>query len=212
MQFVDLLSIQSRDGALIHNESVACYSLALLRYIKQKSNSTPTSASSSPLSENIIKELEEMSEEDLVVMALLHDLGKHAIEPSLLNHPALDNTQSKLLSSQMSDHTSSALEQLELERYTSFLTPFYQFQLSRGSQCKIHAISFLLAICDMYDALTAPKLYKGKPWSVQGVLEEIVRLAYHSDMKPIITHFIELMKPEEKEIKLTSSKATKMFK
>ncbi len=54
----------------------------------------------------------------------------------------------------------------------------------------------LLAAADIYEALTAPKLYKGSPWRIVGALAELMRLSYcQNHQRSVFTAFAELMKP-----------------
>ena len=58
-----------------------------------------------------------------------------------------------------------------------------------------------VALADIYDALTAPKLYKGAPWRISGALEELMHLAlYKKGASPIITTFVDLMRPADAAI------------
>ncbi len=73
LAMIDFLSIQSRDGAVNHNEAVAAYALALLRHLKTEGADTPG--------------LDAVAEDALVRTALLHDVGKHDQEGARLNDP-----------------------------------------------------------------------------------------------------------------------------
>ena len=60
---------------------------------------------------------------------------------------------------------------------------------------------------DIYDALTAPKVYKGTPWRITGALQELLHLPYcQGQVKPVFEAFVNLMKPRDAAISARASK------
>jgi adenylate cyclase len=203
---VDFTSIQARDGALLHNEAVAAFSLALFRYLRSEDTSP------SPEITALRSQLNEISETDLVSFALLHDLGKYSVEHEKLNDTSLEKEERLSLIRLLCENTKEALRQLELEHFIPQLERFYDYEMTKGAVKDIDAFTLIVAIADIFDALTAPKMYKGKSWSIQGTLEEILRNPYAQLQKsPIIRDFVELMRPASEEVK-ASKKTKKLFK
>jgi HD-GYP domain-containing protein (c-di-GMP phosphodiesterase class II) len=73
---IDFVSLQARDLALQHNEAVASYAVALLRMLRGNDSG--------------VERWKAVDEAELMAAALLHDAGKHAIEPARLNSRNLD--------------------------------------------------------------------------------------------------------------------------
>ncbi|MBI4082114.1 MAG: GAF domain-containing protein, partial [Candidatus Lambdaproteobacteria bacterium] len=181
---IDFLSLQARDGALSHNEAVAAYALALLRHLKA-------------LEPPGIAALQEVSEEQVLALALLHDVGKHALTTKSLNTNYGDTAGRDRLRGELLTHTQSALARLGREELAPELEKLYRFEQSRGIDGQPNLLTEIVATADVYDALTAPKLYKGMPWRIRGALEELLRLPYcHDCTRPVFTSFVELMKPD----------------
>ncbi len=76
LAMIDFISLQSRDGALNHNEVVAAYALALLRVLRAEDAEAFG--------------VDAVTEEQVLRVALLHDVGKDALDAVRLNHPSLD--------------------------------------------------------------------------------------------------------------------------
>lgn len=203
LEVVDFVSIQARDGALLHNEAVAALSLALLRYLRNDAV---------PDSDQLHSELNEISETELVLFALLHDLGKYSVQHEKLNDASLEKEDRLSLVRLLCEDTKEALGQLELEHLIPQLERFYDFEEVKGDVKEMDSFTLIIVIADIFDALTAPKMYKGKPWSIQGTLEEILRMPYAQLQKsPIIQGFVELMRPASEEVKV-SKRTKKLFK
>ena len=100
---VDFLSIQARDGALGHNEAVAVYALGLLGALKDG------------LGGFTVDGIEAVDADNLVALALAHDIGKFAIEPARLNDPALSGPAIDSLRDDLAAKTTEALATLELQ-------------------------------------------------------------------------------------------------
>jgi adenylate cyclase len=182
---VDFVSIQARDVALNHNEAVAFFALALLRDLRSGG----------------ADELADVDERDIVAAALLHDLGKHAIAPDRLNAPSLGGQERDRLRRDLLDNTKAVLRQVEMSSLGSLLDAFYRFEGTRGAGGEFEPAVEILAAADIYDALTAPKVYKGAPWRIVGALEELMRLPYCLEgERPVFKAFVELMKPENATI------------
>jgi class 3 adenylate cyclase len=179
---IDFLSVQSRDGALSHNEAVAAYALALLRYLKIQ----PPAGSS----------FQDIGEEQVLDLALLHDIGKHAMAAETLNAHHEGAQAREKLRADLLAHTRAALERLARQELIPEIERLYRFEGSRGAEGDPTPITEMVAAADIYDALTAPKLYKGMPWRIRGSLEELLRMPYCSQsVRPIFNAFVELMKP-----------------
>ena len=73
---IDFISLQARDLALQHNEAVASYAVALLRMLRADGADA--------------ERWRAVDEGALMTAALLHDTGKHAVEPARLNDRSLD--------------------------------------------------------------------------------------------------------------------------
>ena len=179
---VDLTSIQARDAALNHNEAVASFALALLREMRAGDGSA----------------LDGVDEDELVLAALLHDVGKHAIEPAALNHPSPGAEARDRLRRELLDNTLAALERLGLQSLAPVIGELYRLEGTRGAEGEYGPAAEILAAADIYDALTAPKIYKGTPWRIVGALEELLRLPYcRTADRPVFQAFVELMKPKD---------------
>ena len=182
LSMVDFVSIQARDLALNHNEAVAAFALALLRETKAGG-------------------LDEIEENDILAAALVHDLGKHAVAPDRLNAPGLTGEERDALRRDLLDNTKTVLDQLDLAGHAATIESFYRFEASRGAEGEYGPAIEILAAADIYDALTAPKIYKGAPWRIVGALEELMRLPYClAADRPVFKAFVELMKPKDATI------------
>jgi HD-GYP domain-containing protein (c-di-GMP phosphodiesterase class II) len=189
---VDFVSIQARDAALNHNEAVAAFALALLRDVKAGGADG----------------LEAIDEHDIVAVALVHDLGKHAIDSDQLNAPSLSGEERDTLRRDLLENSKAVLTQVDMGSLEPLLDGFYRFEGSRGADGEFSPAIDILAAADIYDALTAPKIYKGAPWRIVGALEELMRLPYCLGReRPIFNAFVELMKPKSATIG-TQRKAT----
>jgi len=52
--------------------------------------------------------------------------------------------------------------------------------------------------------LTAPKVYKGTPWRISGVLEELLHLPHCQGTERLIfNRFVEIMRPKDGAISTT---------
>ena len=179
---IDFLSLQARDLALQHNEAVASYAVALLRMLRADGADA--------------ERLRAVDEGALMTAALLHDAGKHVVEPARLNDRSLDGAGRERLRHDLLDGTLRTLKQIGAESSAPLIADLYRFEATRGAEGEFSAAVELLAAADIYDALTAPKLYKGSPWRIVGALAELMRLPYcQSQQRPVFTAFAELMKP-----------------
>jgi hypothetical protein len=182
LSMIDFSSIQARDAALGHNEAIAAYVLALSRRIGADALG--------------------MDPEDLAVAALVHDLGKHAIDPERLNAPSLSSAERDALRGALLAGTLDDLRRIGLDRFAPLVESLYRFEATRGAEGEFAAAVEALAACDIYDALTAPKRYKGTPWRIVGALAELARLPWcQSARRPIFDAFIEMMKPAGLELR-----------
>jgi adenylate cyclase len=185
LDMIDFASIQSRDAAFRHNEAVAAFALALLRTLGETGDVAAQG----------------IGETDLVLAALLHDVGKHAIDPDCLNRPALAADERTALRNALRDGTVAVLSQLDLARLEPVIRAFYAFEESRGETGQYEPTVEILGAADIYDALTAPKLYKGAPWSIVGALEELQRMPWCARADRLVfSTFSELMKPADAKL------------
>ncbi len=183
---IDFLSIQARDGALGHNEAVAAYALGLLGALKDG------------LGGFTVEGADAVDEDALVALALAHDIGKFAIEPARLNDPALSGPAIDSLRDDLAAKTVEALATLERESLAPSVEALVAFERTGGIAADIDLASEIVVAADIYDAMAAPKLYKGAPWRITGILEEILRLPYcQGTMRPVFQAFAELMKPKD---------------
>jgi adenylate cyclase len=180
---IDFLSVQARDGALSHNEAVASFALAVLRYLKGRGEGSA--------------EWEAVSEESVLSLALLHDIGKHAMAPRDLNLNYSDAASRERMRGELLAHTLDALRRLERDDLLAPMEELYRFEASRGGDGAPAPLVEIVAVADIYDALTAPKLYKGMPWRIRGALEELLRLPHCLQAaRPVFGAFVDLLKPE----------------
>jgi adenylate cyclase len=179
---IDFISLQARDLALQHNEAVASYAVALLRMLRADSGDA--------------ERWRAVDEGALMTAALLHDTGKHAVEPARLNDRSLDGAGRERLRRDLLDATLQTLSQIDADSSAPLIVDLYRFEATRGAEGEFSAAVELLAAADIYEALTAPKLYKGSPWRIVGALAELMRLPYcQSHQRLVFTAFAELMKP-----------------
>jgi HD-GYP domain-containing protein (c-di-GMP phosphodiesterase class II) len=179
---IDFISLQARDLALQHNEAVASYAVALLRMLRADSADA--------------ERWRAVDEGALMTAALLHDTGKHAVEPARLNDCSLDGAGRERLRRDLLDATLQTLSQIDADSSAPLIVDLYRFEATRGAEGEFSAAVELLAAADIYEALTAPKLYKGSPWRIVGALAELMRLPYcQSHQRSVFTAFAELMKP-----------------
>ena len=179
---IDFISLQARDLALQHNEAVASYAVALLRMLRADGAGA--------------ERWRAIDEGALMTAALLHDAGKHVVEPARLNDRSLDGAGRERLRHDLLDGTLRTLTQIGADSSAPLIADLYRFEATRGAEGEFSAAVELLAAADIYDALTAPKLYKGSPWRIVGALAELMRLPYcQSQQRPVFTAFAELMKP-----------------
>jgi adenylate cyclase len=186
---INFLSIQARDGAINHNEAVACFAVALLRFLKTEALSDLGELRSS---------LDGLSEENVLRLALLHDLGKYAVDPEQLNDAKLSPEKRDRLRKAMFDQTSAAFKRLRLDHLLPSLEQLYRFEQVRDAEAETDLLTQLIAVGDIYDALTAPKVYKGRPWSIRGALEELLRIPHYQRYQcPVFRGFVDLLRPKD---------------
>ena len=182
LPMIDFPSVQARDAALHHNEAVAAMALALVRELKSRGGEAP-------------------DEETIALAALVHDVGKHAIDADRLNRPMMSGMDQEAIRTDMCRETVAALDRLGLARLSHVVTELYRFERTRGADGGYDATVEVLAACDIYDALVAPKRHKGAPWRIPGALAELLRLPWLNIRDAgVFEAFIELMKPKDAEI------------
>jgi hypothetical protein len=179
---IDFVSLQARDLALQHNEAVAGYAIALLRMLRAGGA--------------VAERWKAVDEAELIAAALLHDAGKHVIEPGRLNSRNLDVAGRESLRRDLLDGTLQTLAKIGADSLAPLIAGLYRFEATRGAEGEFDAAVELLAVADIYDALTAPKIYKGSPWRIVGALAELMRLPYgQTGQRPVFAAFAELMRP-----------------
>ncbi|HEY7991165.1 MAG TPA: adenylate/guanylate cyclase domain-containing protein [Stellaceae bacterium] len=190
---VNFVSIQARDGAFYHNETVAILALALLRELRGHPQ-LGTAAS-------------QLDEARLLRFALLHDIGKRTLDTARLNRRGLTAEERAALRTDLERATAETLDRLELGELASALPPFYRFEAQELTG-EIDMLTEIVGVADIYDALTAPKFYKGTPWSIRGALEDMMRMPFAINRpRPILAAFAELMRPAAAT--LTSGRSAK---
>ena len=95
---IDFISLQARDLALQHNEAVASYAVALLRMLRADGADA--------------ERWRAVDEAALMTAALLHDAGKHVVEPARLNDRSLDGAGREKLRRDLLDGTLQTLRQI----------------------------------------------------------------------------------------------------
>jgi adenylate cyclase len=184
---VDFLSIQSRDGALKHNEAVAAFVLALLRSLR---------AGDAP-----VEGLDGIDEVALMRAALLHDVGKHAVAVERLNERVPSSEDREKLGDDLLAATEETLGRLNLPEVAAVIAGLTLFERTGGADGEFYTAVEILAAADIFDAITAPKYYKGTPWRITGALEELLHLPYcQRAVRPVFAAFAALMKPTDASI------------
>ena len=187
LAMIDFLSVQSRDGAIHHNEAVATYAVALLRHLKSGGAA--------------LDGLDGLDEAELMRSALLHDVGKHALSPARLNDPGISEQDREALRRDLLDNTLKVLDQVAAPGLAGPIEALYRFERQKGAEGEYDVMQEILVAADIYDALTAPKVYKGAPWRISGALQELLHLPYcQGKERPVFEAFVNLMKPRDAAI------------
>ena len=187
LAMIDFLSIQSRDGAINHNEAVAAYAVALLRHLISSGAA--------------LDGLDRVDETQLMRTALLHDVGKHAIGAERLNDPTPSEQDREILRRDLLDNTLKVLDQIAVDGLAAPIEALYRFERQKGAEGEYDVMQEILAAADIYDALTAPKVHKGAPWRISGALQELLHLPYcQGKERPVFEAFVNLMKPRDAAI------------
>lgn len=189
---VNFVSVQARDGAFYHNETVAILALALQRELRQQ-DKIPASTS-------------DIDEQAVIRLALVHDLGKRAIDPHRLNERGLSEEERTRLRADLESHTIETLGQLEFDSMAEAVRALYRLE-AQQPDAVFDALTTIVGIADIFDALVAPKFYKGSPWTVRGALEEVARMPIMlGEQRAFLSVFAELMRPAS--VSLTMARAT----
>jgi adenylate cyclase len=194
---VDFQSVQARDAALRHNEAVASFALALLRLLKSGGASSDDKTGSTDYAS--------IDERRLMTAALVHDIGKRKLDSAQLNKTSPSSQERDTLRRELLASTLETLEHLDLQSLAPLIQDLYRFEETRGVEGEYGPEIEILAASDVYDALVAPKIYKRRPWSIVGALEELLRLPYcRSRKRPVFDAFVALMKPKDATISARS--------
>ena len=133
--------------------------------------------------------------------ALLHDVGKHAVAVERLNDRAPSSEDRERLRDDLLAATLETLERLELREVVALVTDLTRFERTGGEDGEFDPAVEILAATDIFEAITAPKFYKGTPWRITGALEELLHLPYcQRAARPVFTAFVALMKPTDASI------------
>ena len=119
LAIVDFISLQARDVGLLHNEAVAGYAVALLRALRSAGGAGAAWS--------------DVDETALMMAALLHDVGKRAIDPARLNERDLDGAARDRLRGDLLDGTIRTLEQIGEASLVPVVTELYRFEATRGA-------------------------------------------------------------------------------
>ncbi|MFZ5351742.1 MAG: HD-GYP domain-containing protein [Bacillota bacterium] len=129
--------------------------------------------------------------------ALLHDIGKVKIPQEILNKPASLTPEEF---EEIKKHSSYGYEilkrSMDLSTYASYvaLTHHERYNGSgyplglRGEE--IHEFSRIVAVADVYDALTSDRVYK-KRSNINDAIEYLIGMGYHQFDYGIVRNFIE---------------------
>ncbi len=181
LAMVDFPSIQARDAALNHNEAVASFALALSRQLRAAGG-----------------DRQAIDEDALVAAALLHDVGKHALDPARLNETSPSKDARERLRRELLDQTLAILDRVGRSALKPAIEDFYRFEATRGEDGAFEPMIEMLVAADIYDTLTAPKAHRGVPWRIVGALGELQRLPYRQGRGcAAFDAFVDLMKPKD---------------
>src|SRR6185369_4756791 len=117
---IDFISLQARDLALQHNEAVASYAVALLRMLRADGADA--------------ERWRAIDEGALMTAALLHDAGKHVVEPPRLNDRSLDGAGRERLRHDLLDGTLRTLTQIGADSSAPLIADLYRFEATRGAE------------------------------------------------------------------------------
>ncbi|MGD9539284.1 MAG: adenylate/guanylate cyclase domain-containing protein [Alphaproteobacteria bacterium] len=188
---INFRSIQARDAAFNHNEAVAALALGLLRRLKASGDA----------------EAAALDEAGVVHLGLVHDIGKRRIGSARLNDPVPSATEQAALHCEMHAATIDALARIGAPELGDAVSRLYAFERDRGADGEADQLTEIVAAADIYDSLTAPKLYKGASWRIQGALEELLRMPYClRQVRPVFLAFAELMRPKGASLAIGSAR------
>ncbi|MDP7343873.1 MAG: hypothetical protein QF767_11070, partial [Alphaproteobacteria bacterium] len=122
------------------------------------------------------------------------------------------NQERTKLRADLLQSTLEVVEKIGQQQLAPILRHFYHFEETGGEGVEADTLTELLAAADIYDALTAPKIYKGTPWRVSGALEELLHLPHcRGAERPLFVKFVEIMRPKDAAIS-TATKTEVMFR
>ena len=102
--------------------------------------------------------------------------------------------------------TGAVLKELNYEKYIAPLENLFYFKKNQKLKNEDDLLTVVVSAANLYDTLTAPKLYKGEPWTVAGSLEELFRTPHWiSKNCQVYRSFVELFKPEAMVLRETES-------
>ena len=123
-----------------------------------------------------------------------------------LNDRALSSEDRERLRDDLLAATLDTIERLDLSELAPLVEGLVRFERTAGEDGEFDAMVEILAAADIYDAITAPKYYKGTPWRITGALEELVHLPYcQRAARPVFEAFVALMRPKDASISVRPS-------
>ncbi len=133
----------------------------------------------------------------LALGAILHDIGKVKIPNEVLNKPSKLTPEEYEIIKQHSRHGYEILKKsMELSTYASYIALTHHERYNgtgyplglKGDE--IHEFSRIVAIADVYDAMTSDRVYK-KRSNINDTVEYLVGMGHHQFDYEIVRNFIE---------------------
>jgi HD-GYP domain-containing protein (c-di-GMP phosphodiesterase class II) len=139
--------------------------------------------------------------EILCIGAILHDIGKNVIDAELLNKPgSLEPSEYEIFK----EHARKGYEIIKKNVQISFLPAHTAFQhheredgsgYPRGLTTKsIHQFSEIVAVADVYDAMTSNRAYK-RAYPSHIAIQELVNNSNTKYSCTVVEHFLKVVAP-----------------
>lgn len=140
--------------------------------------------------------LDESTLKKLIYSALLHDIGKTRISKDILKKPGRLNDQEY---KKIKEHPIHGYNIIKKNKYLSHsialgVLQHHEREDSSGYPFgvtgeKIHIFGKIIAVADIYDAMTSNKVYKGRESALK-VIEEILNDSFHTLDPKIVRVFV----------------------